>query len=142
MLVFDTFIYNHDRHEGNILVTERSHDGAHDVYLIDHDLALFGRYGKWKTHRWWHAAWDNPAVFIRTPDVRAAVQRFDQLEPVVAAIEAIPGTDIAAMVDGIVDLGEGYLSYFEAHTIKQMLTRRQEKLRGILERWCLSEALF
>jgi hypothetical protein len=142
MLVYDIFIYNHDRHEGNILVSARSHQGAHDLYLIDHDLALFGQYGKWKTHRWWHAAWDNPAVYIRTPDVRGAVARFEQLEPTVAAIEAIPGTHLAAMVDGIVDLGEGYLSHFEAHTIKQMLARRQEKLRGMLERWCLSEALF
>lgn len=142
MLVYDIFIYNHDRHEGNILVTERSHDGAHDVYLIDHDLALFGRHGKWNTYRWWHKAWEDPRIYIRTPDVRAAVLRFEQLEPTVAAIEAIPGHVLEGMVDGIVDLSEGYLTHFEAHTIKQMLARRQEKLRGLLEQWCLSEALF
>ncbi len=142
MLVYDIFIYNHDRHEGNILVTERSRDGAHDVYLIDHDLALFGRYRKWSTFRWWHKAWDDPSIFIRTLDVRAAVRRFEQLEPTVADIEAIPGHVLERMVDGIVDLSEGYLTHFEAHTIKQMLARRQEKLRGLLEQWCLNEALF
>ncbi len=105
MLVYDIFIYNHDRHEGNILVTERSRDGAHDVYLIDHDLALFGRYRKWSTFRWWHKAWDDPSIFIRTLDVRAAVRRFEQLEPTVADIEAI-GHVLERMVDGIVDLSE------------------------------------
>jgi len=142
MFVYDVFLYNHDRHEGNILVTERSRGGAHDVYLIDHDLALFGQYGKWRTHRWWHAAWDDPAVFIRSPDLRTVIQRFEQLEPTVAAIEGIGGTRLERIIDGIIDLGEDYLTHFEAHTIKQMLSRRQEKLRGILERWCRSEALW
>lgn len=141
MFVYDVFLYNHDRHEGNILVTERSRDGAHDLYLIDHDLALFGQYGKWKTYRWWHEAWDNPAVFIRTPDLRAMIRRFEQLEPTIAAIEGLPGAKLEQMVDGIVELGDGYLSHFEGHTIRQMLSRRQEKLRGVLERWCRSEAL-
>ena len=91
MLVYDIFMYNHDRHEGNILVRRTEPRRGPRPYLIDHDLALFGRYGKWKTHRWWHPAWDNPAIYIRSPDVRAAVARFEQLEPTVAAIEAIAG---------------------------------------------------
>lgn len=142
MFVFDVFIYNHDRHEGNVLVTERSYYGAHDVYLIDHDLAIFGIYGKWRTYRWWHRAWADCGVFLRIPEVKNMVTRFEQLEPTVAAIEGIPRQKIEAVVDGIRDLDEGHLDHFEAHTIKQMLLRRQESLRGMLKRWCLSEALF
>jgi len=142
MFVYDVFIYNHDRHEGNILVTESSRGGAHDVFLIDHDLALYGQRVKWRTHRWWHRDWDNPGIFLRAPDLKSMVTRFEQLEASIAAIESIPGRQLAAMVDRIVDLGEGYLSHFEGHTIKQMLARRQEKLRGILAAWCRSEALW
>jgi hypothetical protein len=142
MFVFDVFIYNHDRHEGNVLVTEQSHYGAHNVWLIDHDLALYGIQAKWKTHRWWQPAWRDPGIYIRIPEVKGLVSRLEQIEPAVAAIEAIPAPAIERVVDGIRDLEEGYLTYFEAHTVKQMLLRRQEELRGIMKRWYLSEALF
>lgn len=142
MLVYDVFIYNHDRHEGNLLATARGPGGAHDLHLIDHDLALFGQRAKWRTHRWWHPAWDDPNLFARIAELKGMIARFAQLEPAVAAIEAIPAGRIEAIVDGVLDLGEGHLTYFEAQAIKGMLVRRQEKLRGLLERWCLSEALF
>ncbi|MDP2871900.1 MAG: hypothetical protein Q8P31_05110 [Bacillota bacterium] len=142
MFVFDLFIYNHDRHEGNVLVTERSYYGAHDVSLIDHDLALFGTYGKWRTHRWWSPAWNDPGIFIRIPEVKGQISRFEQLESAVEEIESLPGSKLDAIVDGVRELEDDYLTHFEAHTIKQMLSRRQETLRDTLRQWCMSEALF
>lgn len=142
MFVFDVFIFNHDRHEANVLVTERSYYGAHDIFLIDHDLALYGIRAKWKTHRWWQPAWRDPGIFIRIPEVKALVCRMEEIEPAIAAIESIERDQIERIVDGIRDLDEGYLTHFEAHTVKQMLFRRQEELRGIMRRWCLSEAIF
>jgi hypothetical protein len=137
MFVFDVFVCNHDRHEGNILYTVSSTNGKHDLYLIDHDLALFGTERKWRRFSYDDPHWFEADRFLRLEEVQGLVHSFADLLPAIEMIEAISDEKIDSMVLGVRDLEElSYLDDREAHVIRSMLKLRKTRIELMLRKWC------
>ena len=137
MFVFDVFTCNHDRHEGNVLFTVSSAGAKHDLYLIDHDLALYGTQRKWQRYPYDSVRWFDAARFLRLTEVGDLVSGYEDFEPAVETVKQIHDDRIDAMVDGVSALEDGsYLSSREADMVKAMLKMRRERLEPMLRKWC------
>lgn len=137
MFVFDVFVCNHDRHEGNVLYTISPASVKHEIYLIDHDLALYGTERKWRRFAYTDPHWFNAGRFLRLNEVAELIKSYDDLRPSIEMALAIPDHRIDQIVDGVRELEEGaYLSDHEADVIKNMLRIRKNRLEATFREWC------
>ncbi len=137
MFVFDVFICNHDRHEGNVIYTLAPRTSKHDIYLIDHDLALYGTQRKWRRYSYGHPRWFSAGVFLRVEEVKSLISGYADLRPYVEQVRSIPLNRLYRIVDGIRELEDGvYLTMHEADVIKAILRLRQARLCDTMRAWC------
>lgn len=139
MFVFDVFTCNHDRHEGNLIYTVTPHYQKHDIYLIDHDLALYGTERKWRRYPYDDPHWFEAHRFLRISEVAQLVTGYEDFRTAVDTVRAIPLAKLNAIVDGVLELDKGaYLSLHEATVIKAMLKLRQQRIEHMMREWCES----
>jgi hypothetical protein len=137
MFVFDVWTCNHDRHEGNVLYTVSPSRSKHDIFLIDHDLALYGTERKWHRFDYRHHLWFQAEPFLRLIEVGRLVKSYETLRPTVEAVTGIPDEVVDAIVDGVHEVEDGtYLSSREAWVIKKMLRLRKDRLESMFREWC------
>lgn len=133
--IFDIWICNVDRHSDNLIAIPK---GAYfSLYAIDHGLCLLGAM-KWRGVPWDSSYWQHICRYnVHYPiGMRAFIRSYHQLEQHIAAIEGLPPSSILAIIDQV---PPDLLLPSQKDIVKKILLSRQQSLRSIVWKWCVSQ---
>lgn len=134
LVVFDAWIVNVDRANGNNLVLYRNDPSEkYDWYLIDHGLTLYGSPRKWERGEWNSPFWEQLWNYYHVPKGLLRLQSSaEALEPMLQKIESMNAVEIE---DIFYSLPVEYLGKPERNFIRRLLLHRQKRLRSIMAQW-------
>lgn len=133
--IFDIWCYNTDRSTANLIISRKEEwPGKFTVYMIDHEESLYGSAEPCNRHEG-DGAWQDITRFLNVPELKETV-KFSEVLDFINEIEGVSDEELKSMMALIPN---EYYNPNQAEIVFNILQKRRNSLRAIVEDWCRSE---
>lgn len=133
--IFDVWTYNNDRSTANLIISRKLEwKKKYLIYMIDHEECFYG-YAETCNRHDQDGMWMNPDSFIHIPEVKSIIN-YSQVDSFIADIENITDDELKQLIGMI---PSRYYNPNQADTVFNILQKRRNILRTLIQDWCKKE---